>query len=31
MLRQNVWDQLQMLDGEYRQFDSQIRYEIVPS
>lgn len=30
MLRQNVWDQLQMLDGEYRQFDSQIRYEIVP-
>lgn len=31
MLRQNVWDQLQMLDGEYRQFDSQIRYEIVPA
>lgn len=30
MLRQNVWDQLQMLDGEYRQFDSQIRYEIFP-
>lgn len=30
MLRQNVWDQLQMLDGEYRQFDSQIRYEIIP-
>ena len=29
MLRQNVWDQLQMLDGEYRQFDSQIRYEII--
>lgn len=30
MLRQNIWDQLQLLDGEYRQFDSQIRYEIVP-
>ena len=31
MLRQNIWEQLQLLDGEYRQFDSQLRYEIGPS
>jgi ATP-dependent Lon protease len=28
-LRQLVWDQLQMLDAEYRQFDSDIKYTIV--
>lgn len=27
-LRQLVWDQLQMLDSEYRQYDSNIQYEI---
>jgi ATP-dependent Lon protease len=29
ILRQNIWQQLQMLDDEYRQYESQIRYEIV--
>ena len=29
-LRQLVWNQLQLLDGEYRQYESDIRYEIVP-
>lgn len=28
MLRQLVWDQLQTLDGEYRQYESAIRYQI---
>jgi ATP-dependent Lon protease len=27
-LRQLIWDQLQTLDGEYRQYESTIRYEI---
>lgn len=30
-LRQNVWYQLQLLDDEYRQYESQIRYEISPA
>lgn len=30
MLRQNIWDQLQMLDAEYRQYEREIRYEILP-
>jgi ATP-dependent Lon protease len=30
MLRQNIWSQLQSLDAEYRQYESEIRYEIVP-
>lgn len=30
MLRQNIWTQLQSLDGEYRQYESDIRYEIHP-
>lgn len=29
-LRQLIWDQLQTLDGEYRQYESDIRYEIMP-
>ena len=29
-LRQNIWKQLQILDGEYRQYDSRIGYEINP-
>lgn len=29
-LRQLVWDQLQMLDAEYRQFETNIQYEIIP-
>jgi len=29
-LRQLVWDQLQMLDAEYRQYDSKIDYELLP-
>jgi len=29
-LRQLVWSQLQLLDGEYRQYESDIRYEILP-
>ncbi|MDA0244961.1 MAG: BREX system Lon protease-like protein BrxL [Chloroflexi bacterium] len=28
-LRQLVWDQLQILDGEYRQYESHIRYELL--
>ena len=28
-LRQYVWDQLQQLDSEYRQYDSDIKYELV--
>ena len=28
-LRQNIWEQLQVLDGEYRQYDSRIGYEVV--
>jgi ATP-dependent Lon protease len=29
-LRQLVWDQLFMLDAEYRQYDSDIQYEVLP-
>lgn len=29
-MRQLIWEQLQLLDGEYRQYESEIRYEIVP-
>lgn len=29
-LRQLIWDQLQMLDAEYRQYDSNIQYEVLP-
>jgi ATP-dependent Lon protease len=29
-LRQLIWDQLQRLDAEYRQYESEIRYEVVP-
>lgn len=29
-LRQLIWDQLYMLDAEYRQFEKDIQYEIVP-
>lgn len=29
-LRQLIWNQLQGLDAEYRQYESEIRYEIVP-
>jgi len=28
-LRQLIWDQLQQLDGEYRQYESEIRYETI--
>lgn len=28
-LRQLVWEQLQQLDGEYRQYESEIRYEVT--
>lgn len=28
-LRQYIWDQLQYLDSEYRQYDSSIKYELV--
>ena len=28
-LRQFIWDQLYMLDAEYRQFEKDIQYEIV--
>jgi ATP-dependent Lon protease len=31
MLRQNIWDQLQMLDAEYRQYEHEIRYEMLPN
>jgi ATP-dependent Lon protease len=30
ILRQYIWDQLQSLDAEYRQYANDIRYEIVP-
>jgi ATP-dependent Lon protease len=30
MLRQNIWKQLQALDAEYRQYESEIDYEILP-
>lgn len=30
MLRQYIWSQLQMLDAEYRQYESTIQYEIRP-
>ena len=29
-LRQRIWNELQILDGEYRQYESQIYYEILP-
>ena len=29
-LRQLVWDQLYLLDAEYRQYDEEIRYELLP-
>ena len=29
-LRQNIWNQLQNLDAEYRQYETEIEYEIVP-
>lgn len=29
-LRQYIWDQLQILDAEYRQYEREIRYEILP-
>ena len=29
-LRQIIWDQLQILDGEYRQYENDIQYEILP-
>ena len=29
-LRQYIWEQLQNLDAEYRQYESEIRYEILP-
>lgn len=29
-LRQLIWDQLQMLDAEYRQYDNKIEYELFP-
>jgi ATP-dependent Lon protease len=30
MLRQLIWSQLQLLDAEYRQYESSIQYEIQP-
>lgn len=30
MLRQYIWSQLQILDAEYRQYESTIQYEIYP-
>jgi ATP-dependent Lon protease len=30
ILRQNIWDQLQKLDGEYRQYESRIEAEVLP-
>ena len=30
MLRQYIWSQLQMLDAEYRQYEANIQYEILP-
>jgi len=29
-LRQIIWDQLQMLDAEYRQYESSLNYELLP-
>lgn len=29
-LRQYIWDQMQILDGEYRQYENDIRFEIIP-
>ena len=29
-LRQHIWSQLQTLDAEYRQYGSDIEYEILP-
>lgn len=29
-LRQRIWNELQILDGEYRQYESQIYYELLP-
>jgi ATP-dependent Lon protease len=29
-LRRLIWDQLQTLDAEYRQYESDIQYEILP-
>jgi ATP-dependent Lon protease len=29
MLRQFIWEELQALDAEYRQYESEIRYEIL--
>jgi ATP-dependent Lon protease len=28
-LRQGIWEQLQALDGEYRQYEADIRYELL--
>lgn len=30
MLRQYIWNQLQLLDAEYRQYESTIQYEVIP-
>lgn len=30
VLRQNIWDQLQKLDSEYRQYKHELTYEIIP-
>jgi len=30
MLRQYIWNQLQVLDAEYRQYESTIQYEVIP-
>jgi ATP-dependent Lon protease len=30
MLRQNIWSQLQILDAEYRQYESELDYELLP-
>lgn len=30
MLRQYIWGQLQMLDAEYRQYETTIQYEVLP-
>jgi ATP-dependent Lon protease len=29
-LRQQIWSQLQTLDAEYRQYEREIEYEILP-
>ena len=31
MLRQNIWSQLQNLDAEYRQYENELDYEIMPA